>query len=317
MDINQSLKYHCSRVGQKFGPFTGAELVQLAHEMQLLPTDHIWREGMPSWESASAFSSLTPIFAANHARHSYPSDRQRGHQSEFSANSATHRPAQNHRDYDPDMQENPIAAQITGRIGLPSKSGGDAGLGLLTPKDRKRRGASFGFLLFTHVLSLLGLLGVVGLAAFAFVSRDGEKPPGLDFLMDHPDWCYAAAGVMIFGGFLTGILTLVYLHRAWAHIQDLPNVFTTPGKAVFLLFIPLFNIVWLFFAFYNWAGDYNLRCALSNHKSDPKVSEGLFLCFCIFSVLGLPFLYIFMMRQMCRAINHLATAPKLTLAPSP
>jgi ABC-type dipeptide/oligopeptide/nickel transport system permease component len=115
---------------------------------------------------------------------------------------------------------------------------------------------------------------------------------------------------MVLGGFINGILTLVYLHRAWAYIQDLPNVFTTPGKAVGFLFIPLFNVVWLFFAYYNWAGDYNLRCALVSTKSFPKVSESLFLSFCILSVVGLPILYIFVMAQMCRAINHLAVEKK-------
>jgi GYF domain 2 len=182
MDINQSLKYHCSRVGQKFGPFTGAELVQLARGRQLLPTDHIWTEGMSGWESASAFSSLTPIFAANHPSRAH---QQTGHQT---------RPVQTRPEYDPGPVENPIAAQITGRVGLPGKSGAAADLALLHPKTRKRRGASFGFLLFVH-----RFFGCGGPGGLCLCAARGRTTAGAGFFAAPSQLVLRGGGIDGFG----------------------------------------------------------------------------------------------------------------------
>ncbi len=56
-----------------------------------------------------------------------------------------------------------------------------------------------------------------------------------------------AAGAVIF---------LAFIHRMWASIQA-EGARTTPGKAVGLLFIPIFNIYWAFQVFGGFAADFN------------------------------------------------------------
>ena len=52
------------------------------------------------------------------------------------------------------------------------------------------------------------------------------------------------------------IVLLIFIYRIWQGIQD-GYARTTPGKAVGLLFIPLFNIYWVFQVFWGFAKDYN------------------------------------------------------------
>jgi hypothetical protein len=49
--------------GEKHGPVSSAELRQLATSGQLLPTDLIWKEGMPNWVKASSTTDLFPAGA--------------------------------------------------------------------------------------------------------------------------------------------------------------------------------------------------------------------------------------------------------------
>ncbi len=83
------------------------------------------------------------------------------------------------------------------------------------------------------------------------------------------------------------IMALIVLHRAWALLQP-GGARTTPGKAVGFLFIPLFNIYWMFVAYYGWSQDWNrIRTSHSNLANLPSASEGLFLTFCICAVVGI------------------------------
>lgn len=60
-----------SRDGTDHGPVSSAELMELAKNGQLLPTDLLWKEGMAEWKPASTFPKLfsaqtsadeTPVF---------------------------------------------------------------------------------------------------------------------------------------------------------------------------------------------------------------------------------------------------------------
>ena len=51
-----------------------------------------------------------------------------------------------------------------------------------------------------------------------------------------------------------GIALLVLLYKAWKVIPA-AHARTTPGRAVGFLFIPCFNLYWIFQAFYGWAQD--------------------------------------------------------------
>jgi len=114
------------------------------------------------------------------------------------------------------------------------------------------------------------------------------------------------------------VLGAMYVYRMWLIIQE-PGVRTTPGKAVGFLFIPFFNLYWMFVAFWLWAKDYK-QYTISQQGS-PQVKEGLFLTLPIIccasvlgfipfvgSVIGLAWLVVGLMvfSQICRVINHFA-----------
>ena len=120
-------------------------------------------------------------------------------------------------------------------------------------------------------------------------------------------WAIIAAG---------SILGLVYVHRAWQLLQPTQTTIT-PGQAVGFMFIPLFNIYWMFIAYHKWAVEWNNTCR--QHTSlnyAPRGAEGPFLampiCYLssvITSILGLlasAVLYIIGMKSMCDAINFAA-----------
>jgi hypothetical protein len=113
-----------------------------------------------------------------------------------------------------------------------------------------------------------------------------------------------------------GLLGLVYVHRAWQLLQPTQTTIT-PGQAVGFMFIPLFNLYWMFIAYHKWAVEWNNTCR--RHPSltyAPKGSEGAFLamaiCYCasiVLSFLGIlssAVLYIIGMKSMCDAINFAA-----------
>ena len=82
----------------------------------------------------------------------------------------------------------------------------------------------------------------------------------------------------------SGVIGFVLLYKVWAAIQD-GHARTTPGKAVGYLFIPFFQLYWVFQAYWGYAKDYNSY--ISRHDiSTSRLPEGLFLAYCI-----LPFVY--------------------------
>src|SRR5690242_15996402 len=50
--------WYYSRAGERHGPFTTAQLKQLAQTGELQPTDSVWKEGMPNWKQASEVKGL-------------------------------------------------------------------------------------------------------------------------------------------------------------------------------------------------------------------------------------------------------------------
>lgn len=76
---------------------------------------------------------------------------------------------------------------------------------------------------------------------------------------------------------LTMICLLLY--KAWQQIQG-QYARTTPAKAVGFMFIPFFNIYWIFMAYWGYAQDYNAFLQKMNIEVAP-LKENLFLAFCI------------------------------------
>lgn len=86
---------------------------------------------------------------------------------------------------------------------------------------------------------------------------------------------------------MAGVLAVLYLleiaamcffwHRAWRTIQD-SHARTTPGKAVGLMFVPLFNLYWAFVVIWGFAKDYNAFC-VRRHLGNPphRLPAGYYL----------------------------------------
>jgi hypothetical protein len=71
------------------------------------------------------------------------------------------------------------------------------------------------------------------------------------------------------------IVMMVFLHKAWTSIQD-GRARMSPGQAIGFLFVPFYNIYWLFQVFWGFSRDYN-RLVERHVLGLPKLPEGLFL----------------------------------------
>lgn len=99
-------------------------------------------------------------------------------------------------------------------------------------------------------------------------------------------WVCMLAGIplaFVFVGFGVLVAGMVFhymlLHGLWKVVQD-GRARTTPGKAVGFLFIPLFQLYWLFTAHYGLAQELN-RVIDAERAPAARASEGLALTFCI------------------------------------
>jgi hypothetical protein len=110
------------------------------------------------------------------------------------------------------------------------------------------------------------------------------------------------------------IFQLVLLYRLWAAIAD-GRPRATPAQAVGFLFIPFFNIYWLFQAWYGWTQDYNRYVAERGIRVAPR-SGGLAVATCIFGLLsGFPLftpvaiiLFFVLCNHAINGVNALAAA---------
>jgi len=124
------------------------------------------------------------------------------------------------------------------------------------------------------------------------------------------------------------VMECVLLYKAWKVIQD-GSARTSPGKAVGFLFIPFFNLYWIFQAYWGFAKDYNAHVQRHHDVnaggiSIPELSVNLFLAFCILCLVGgflsqVPILgfivgiatlviAIMVINKLCDAINNLPSA---------
>lgn len=129
-------------------------------------------------------------------------------------------------------------------------------------------------------LRVLGALISVGIYLFA-PRRVLSYGPGLQ--MGRPD-AGALEGASILFSIAGLVFGLILIYKMWEAIQAGPAR-TTPGKAVGFLFIPCFNLYWMFVVLYGWAKDYNQFVKLRRIRALP-VSEELPLGLCVFSLLG-------------------------------
>ena len=78
----------------------------------------------------------------------------------------------------------------------------------------------------------------------------------------------------------------LFWHRAWRTIQD-PHARTTPGKAIGLMFIPVFNFYWAFVLIWGFAKDYNAYCRRHAMESPPRRLPSRFFLAVVIMWIGL------------------------------
>jgi FHA domain len=113
-----------------------------------------------------------------------------------------------------------------------------------------------------------------------------------------------------------GVLSCVLVYKMWDSIQD-GYARTTPGKALGFLFIPFFNLYWIFQVWWGFAKDYNAYCDRREFQVK-KLEEGLFLAFCIVMLaMVIPFvnivalvadwvIFFMIVSRVCDAVNALS-----------
>lgn len=129
---------------------------------------------------------------------------------------------------------------------------------------------------------------------------------------------FALLGVLV--ALALAIFAIVYgyiiIYRAW-HVLQPGAPRTTPGKAVGFMFIPIFNIYWMFQVYVGWVTDWNrIRSSYADLQAAPAASSGIFLggIICILTGVLAPvgiILMIIGLKQMCDTINFFAQRQSL------
>lgn len=272
-------EWYYSHDGQQKGPVPVSELARLASSGEFDPEkDLVWREGMPDWQPAASVSELSFGKPAPETATAEPAAPSAG-------------------------GFNPYSAPTTYEATAPHSAVGD-----LPPVKR----ANFAI---CATLLIIGVLGFVAsyIPMILEIMKDPENP---NFSQD--------TTMVMGGGFLVSfalmmagqIFSLVYLYRAWFLLQPHTS-FATPGKAVGFLFIPFYNLYWVFVAYWRWSQEWN-RIIVSSpkHSQAPRMTEGLFLTYPILSIAGgflgiigmipLMIVQLIVIKSVCNAVNYAA-----------
>ena len=139
---------------------------------------------------------------------------------------------------------------------------GNSVVGLLSPADQVR-GLKRHFMAFCLCTVMGFLLWVIGfLAAFS------GFPEG--FITS-----FLILGCLLL--FIGGIFHLVLLYQIWKTVDH--NIArTTPGKAVGFLFIPIFNLYWMFVAYKGLGDDLNKSLQQQGIQYEVDKNSGLVFC---------------------------------------
>ena len=135
------------------------------------------------------------------------------------------------------------------------------------------------------IVLLFGFLVAVGVQA-ALQGKAGSEAELQQYVQS---WLMAVGFIGIFiiiVGVLAAIFSLILLYRYWAVMQPYTKR-TTPGKAVGFLFIPIFNLYWLFVAYHGLAKDIDSYLNTNRDSVAPRPSSGLILSMVILFLISL------------------------------
>lgn len=106
------------------------------------------------------------------------------------------------------------------------------------------------------------------------------------------------------------VFHMMLVYKIWASIRD-GNPRMTPGKAVGFLFIPFYNIYWLFQVYPGFATDYNRYLAQKGIQAKP-LSQGLMIAVAIFILVSVPIVNWVVISigisKLCNAVNAIRAA---------
>lgn len=275
------LWHYLNAEGGQQGPVTADDLQALAAQGTIHPETEVWTEGLDQWVPATHVEGLLP--EAPHGPHLVTGS--------VAPRAAAH----------------PVGPAYEVPTAATSEAVGNAEDGNYPVTTTKR--ASFGKLLF---LQLSGILMTVGgpLLATALAASHAKTSDELPVAAAAIGLIGYVGGTILLVAAL--IVALVYLHRAWAAlVWGRPQA--TPGKAIGFLFIPLFNLYWIFIAHWGLARDWNrIMASYPDLARAPRISPGVALacCICAISGIGAPaalVLWFVHYAQICKGINFMAT----------
>ena len=110
---------------------------------------------------------------------------------------------------------------------------------------------------------------------------------------------------------LAAAFQLGFVYRMWDVIQTGGLARMTPGRAVGFLFIPIFNLYWIFQVFPGFATDYN--ATLRNQELGlPPLPRGLFVAYAVLVLVAVPVLnwvvQTLVILKVCKAATALRQA---------
>lgn len=279
--------YYIDNQGQQQGPISAEALKELASQGLVLPQSLVWTDGLEQWVEARTVDGLfstpavqTPVVIPS------PTASQPIQIATAPLISST--PTTSPIKGIAAVQPNPYSAPATASPVAAPEGEYPATI---------TKGGSFGLIILLYlscfILAFIGsLLG----------QQQGGNPT-------------AALAVMVLAcaiSLYSGILFYIYLYRAWAALRPGGGTIS-PGKAVGFMFIPFFNIVWIFICFSRLAKEWNaITASYQNTQNAPKFTPWAFIC------VGIPFInliaFFIAIPQLCRGITFMAnlSKPKLT-----
>ena len=138
------------------------------------------------------------------------------------------------------------------------------------------KGVNFQFFLWPYIVGMLFYFSGLSLTSI------GVHNMNLDLILIG-GWLQLPALISLI---FAGVFSCIIIYRAWAAIQD-GITLITPGKALGLLFVPFFNLYWIFRVFPGWASNYNRHLAHAKvERHDKRATEGIFITQAILTVSG-------------------------------
>jgi hypothetical protein len=116
-----------------------------------------------------------------------------------------------------------------------------------------------------------------------------------------------ATPVMLLLALIGVVAHLVFIYKFWNSLRDgKPRM--GPGKAIGLLFIPIFNIYWIFQVYGGFATDYN-RYVQDKGLSAPQLGQGLLVFNVLLLLFSIPVLNWIVqsiaIAKICDAVNKI------------